>query len=131
MGLILYGAASQKFYKAWNIFVKTMGISEFSTGWKRVNEEEIHPNMVKILKRKVDKIMNEKLKKISKKSHLGRTIRGAKILPNIPGCTVYANGRTYGYKAVQPTYQWIDNHGHGGFISSPMKIYRKLRKDKK
>ena len=105
-----------------------MGLIELLTGWKRVKTEEVNSKIIRIINYKINKIINQKMRRASKTARLGRTIRHVQILPNISGCTVYARGKTFNYKAIQPKYGWIDNHGHGGFVTQPMQIYRKLRK---
>lgn len=101
-----------------------MGIIEFLTGWNKVGESEVNKKILSLLKFKANKIMERKIKRTSP---IGRTFRGAKIYPKIYGCTVYITGRTFKYKFIQSSYDWIDNHGHGGFVSKGSEIYRKLK----
>lgn len=108
-----------------------LNIVQWLFGWRFVGTEYnlksyVHPNILPILKKKSEDHFSYFLKTESKKPARGRTIRGKKILPDYPGCTVFAKGNTYLYKAKVPENIWIDNHGHGGYVRSrTIKIYRK------
>lgn len=116
-----------------------MGLIEWLTGWKYVGNSlkqdklKIHPNIIKILNKNINKDISKKTKKWLKENKgrapLGRTIRGVKNLPNFTGIG-YAKGKTFLYKGKE-NHHYIDNHGHGGAVSHGIKIWRKLRKDKK
>jgi len=116
-----------------------MGLIEFFTNWKYVGKTpnkkklSIPPDIIKILKKKIDKNISYQTKKWLKqnKGHapFGRTIRGVKNLPSFTGVG-YAKGKTFLYKGKEIHY-YIDNHGHGGAISHGMKIWKKLRADRR
>lgn len=94
---------------------------------------KIHPNILKILNKNISRDVSKKIKKWLRENKgrapLGRTIRGVKNLPNFAGIG-YAKGKTFLYKGKE-THRYIDNHGHGGAVSNGIKIWRKLREDKK
>ncbi len=110
-----------------------MGIIEFLTGWEYVGNTNqlyfpkknknkmifrIHPNIITLLKRKIDNVMRRKYK-----SRRGK---------NVSGCVVHIKGRTFIYRCKEPSHKYIDNQGHGGYISyGKTNIFRKLRRSKK
>jgi len=95
------------------------GIKCFLTGWECVGtptdlKTYVHPNIIKVLKRRSD----ENFHHLTKRNY-GESIKGY---------TVCVNGSTYTYKALVSSSIWIDNHSHGGYIGGSMLIYRKKRK---
>ena len=116
-----------------------MGLIEWITGWKYVgnslkqNEWNIHPNIIKILNKSINKDISKKTKRWLRENRryapLGRTIRGVKNLPTFTGVG-YAKGKTFLYKGKE-THYYIDNHGHGGAVSHGIRIWRNLREDRK
>ncbi len=103
-----------------------MGLLEFIFGWKLVNEKDIHPNMIRTIDKKL-KLKREKQIKKMKHFNLGRNSRGRRITPDYPSIVIYVKGSTFRYKAKDSAGHYFDNQGHGGYMSSGRKIYRKIK----
>jgi hypothetical protein len=108
-----------------------MGIFKWLAGWKYIGNtldknykiknkllisqkrsiDQIHPKIIKLLLKKADYIMRKK--------------------HTIIGPTVYIRGSNFIYCGKQSNYIYFDNQGHGGYLNSGMKIWRKAREDKK
>lgn len=114
-----------------------MGLMEVLTGWKYIGTAQrlnvnIDPKIIKIINSKISKknsyFLKNWLKENKDRAPLGRTSRGYKVTPNIPPCTIHVNGKTFIYRAKAHSARYIDNHGHGGYVSNPsIKIWRKIK----
>lgn len=93
----------------------TQRIWLYLNGWRRVEAEAIHPDMLKILMDKFHRRCSLE-KEIRSYKRLPRTERGFKILGNMK-FTVYGDGRSFKY-LMKHKQTWIDNHGYGGYIEN-------------
>lgn len=93
----------------------------YHKGWEYIGtpgnlQTYIHPYILNKLNENSDKKFHQLAKHASK------------WCPDVAGYTVYAKGKTYVYKAKIPPSTWIENQGHGGYITSGgMRIYKKKK----
>jgi len=106
-----------------------MGILEYFTGWKLVQEKELPEEILKKLQSKIDREMYKKVKEVEKKAYK-KSKEIKKPLPNISGCTVYLESIKYDYKAIEPEWKWIQKEKPGFQSSSKPQYYQRLMKKK-